>query len=486
MSVEASSEMAASPAWPTWQGTVVNGLYPLRRLLHGSGHSAVFLTECQAQQLPDAAIKIVPVERVTLAQLAHWRTVTELSHPRLVRLFDAGLCKLGGRQFLFVVMEYADQTLSQVLGNRALTAQEVREMLPLVLEALSFLHGKGLVHGRVKPANILVIHDQLKLASDSVRPAGEARASLEEPSAYEPPEASQGGFSAAGDIWSLGVTLIEALTQCRAWPEERSGTAWPPPGLPAEFADVVRQCLNRDPAQRPSATDLIAALAPPPPLPAPAVPQAVVHEAPTLAQARQPPAARARLPALVAAGSVTVLVAVWLGSRLFHGPPHSRQPASHPALSSSRHPGAVPQNASHKPTTPVPAPAALSASSDGAPSASQPLSAEVVSHPDQPAPSPPQISPSVVHAQMPAVPRSALKTIHGHVRVAVLVVVDRSGTVVDAHLRIPGPSAYFARLAKEAAMNWTFVPADGPDMREWLVRFEFTRAGVTGRATPRS
>jgi hypothetical protein len=129
VNVEASIE-ATTEFWPKWQGELINGVYPLRRLLNGSDHSAVFVTEGKAPDVPTAAIKIVPAERVILAQLSHWKTATGLSHPHLIRLLDAGLCQLGGRQFLFVVMEYAEQTLSQVLLQRALTAGEVQEMLP--------------------------------------------------------------------------------------------------------------------------------------------------------------------------------------------------------------------------------------------------------------------------------------------------------------------------------------------------------------------
>jgi TonB family protein len=87
---------------------------------------------------------------------------------------------------------------------------------------------------------------------------------------------------------------------------------------------------------------------------------------------------------------------------------------------------------------------------------------------------------------MPDVSRSALQTIHGRIKIAVLVVVDRSGMVIDAHLKNTGPSSYFARVASEAARKWTFTPADEPGTRQWLLRFEFTRSGVTGVATPGS
>ncbi len=88
---------------------------------------------------------------------------------------------------------------------------------------------------------------------------------------------------------------------------------------------------------------------------------------------------------------------------------------------------------------------------------------------------------------MPNVPRGARRTIHGHIKVAVLVIVDRSGNVIDARLQNPGPSWYFARLAREAARKWRFAPADEQDSRAWLLRFEFSRGGATGHATtPRS
>ena len=86
-------------------------------------------------------------------------------------------------------------------------------MLPPVLDALAFLHRNNLVHGELKPANILVVDDQVKLASDTVRPAGESRMSVVKPSALDPADGENDRLSAAGDIWALGRTMVEALTQ---------------------------------------------------------------------------------------------------------------------------------------------------------------------------------------------------------------------------------------------------------------------------------
>jgi TonB family protein len=505
VNVEASIE-TTTEFWPKWQSEVINGVYPLHRLLNGSDHSAVFLTECKALDVPNAAIKIVPVERVTLAQLSHWRTAAELSHPHLIRLLDAGLCQLGGRQFLFVVMEYAEQTLSQVLLERALTADEVQEMLPPILDALAFLHGKSLVQGELKPANVLVVNDQVKLASDTVRPAGEPRASTAEPSIYDPPEAEGGRLSPAGDIWALGITLVEALARSvPASPEKRSATGYLPTTVAPTLVDAVQRCLSHDPGSRPTAIDLGApfkrapqasgisvpqAVAPdapgraaPPPASGISVPQAVAPDAPGRAA---PPAESPKQLALapVIAAILITLVAVWAGLRLFRSQPSAQQPVASTVQPPSQQSAKAPAAALQTPETPLSAPPQVSAPLASAkPKASKPAPPRPVSRQsDQPAPALADVSPFVVHEEIPSVPRSARETIHGHVKVAVRVIVDRSGNVIDALLENPGPSRYFARLAKEAAGKWRFVPADTEDSRDWLLRFEFTRGGTTGHA----
>jgi TonB family protein len=91
----------------------------------------------------------------------------------------------------------------------------------------------------------------------------------------------------------------------------------------------------------------------------------------------------------------------------------------------------------------------------------------------------------VVHEEIPSVPRSARETIHGHVRVAVLVIVDPAGNVSDVILEDPGPSRYFARLARDAARKWRFAAEDKQDSRQWLLRFAFARGETTAHATPR-
>jgi len=475
-------------AWTKWESQVINGTFPLRRFLGGSDHSAVFLTEHKAQKLANAAIKLVPADPATAeAQLSHWRTAAALSHPHLIRLLDAGRCQLGGHQFLYVVMEYAEETLSQILPQRALSPDEVRQMLAPTLDALAFLHGKNLVQSQLKPANFLVVNDQLKLATDTIRQVGESAGSGTKSSLYDPPESKTGKTSPAGDIWALGVTLVEALTQCPpAWPDERSESPSLPTTLPASFADIVRRCLNRSPESRPTVADLTTWIKAPAAAPAPPS----QGPAPRTAIAASKAEHSGRLPIVPAATAVLILIAIWGGWRIFHGNSDAQQPAPNTSpITSAQNPPAQPdaQTSAQSPSAPVAtAPPAIEK-----PAQTKPVAEE----PTQPAPNqstednsqPP--SKQVLHEEIPDVPRSARNTIHGRIKVSVRVTVDTSGNVTDDTLENAGPSKYFARLASEAARKWKFAPAKGDDQdsREWLLRFEFARGGTTAHAArPRS
>src|ERR1700722_4945278 len=247
-----------SETWTRWEGQSVNGAFPLRRCLGSSDHSGVFLTEYAEQNLPNVALKLVPaIPTLADSQLSHWSAAASLEHPNLIRLFETGRCQLGGSHYLYVVMDYAEQNLAQLLLHRALSEGEVREMLPLTLEALAFLHSRDLVHGQLKPSNVLVVGNRLALSSDTIRPADEATASIGMLSIHNPPEARDGSFSTAGDVWALGVTLCQALTQRVPLKSgERRDLVVLPPDIPVAFNDILRRCLARNPAERPSAADL--------------------------------------------------------------------------------------------------------------------------------------------------------------------------------------------------------------------------------------
>ncbi len=245
-----------SDVWAKLEGHAVNGAFPLLRYLGRSNHSVVFLTESAKLARPELALKLVPaVPALAQLQLVRWRASAALIHPRLVQIFEAGQCRIGDRNFLYVVTDYADQNLAQLLERRALTEDETREMLAPVLDALAFLHEKKLVQGRLKPSNVLVVGDQLRLASDTIRPFSETGRTSRVTSAYTPPEACDGTRTAASDVWALGVTLCEALT--RQQPSGlHEGEIVLPPELSPVFRGVVARCVNRRARSRPTVNEL--------------------------------------------------------------------------------------------------------------------------------------------------------------------------------------------------------------------------------------
>jgi len=242
--------------WAKLEGHAINGVYPLLRHLGTTNHSVVFLTESAKLGRPELALKLVPsVPALAELQLARWRASAALLHPRLIQIFDSGQCQIGKRHFLYVVTDYADQNLAQLLERRALTEDETLEMLEPVLESLTFLHERQLVQGRLKPSNVLVVGDQLKLASDTIRPVSETGAASRVVSAYAPPEANEGTRTAASDVWALGVTLCEALTQHQP-ANLHEGDVVLPPQLAPVFRGVVARCLQRRARNRPTVKEL--------------------------------------------------------------------------------------------------------------------------------------------------------------------------------------------------------------------------------------
>lgn len=89
--------------------------------------------------------------------------------------------------------------------------------------------------------------------------------------------------------------------------------------------------------------------------------------------------------------------------------------------------------------------------------------------------------PAGQHQEFPEIPAQIRKSIRGHVKVSVRVIIDEGGSVFAALVDNPGPSRYFDKVAIEAAKKWTFPPA-GSSTRWKLVRFDFTRDGTTGQA----
>jgi len=249
-------------SWKQYEGQVINNAFPLQRYLGGSTESAVFLTQLAGPQSSKAVVKLVPEGASTDLQLSLWRRASKLTHPNLLQLYQGGRCRLADMDLLYVVMEYAEEDLSQILPQRALTPAEARDMLGPVLDALRDLHAQGLVHSRLKPSNILATSDQVKLSTDRLFTAGEVRKSTAKRTAYDAPEAATDALTPASDVWSLGILLIEVLTQRAPDSQARAPLQFAAESLAQPFRDIARHALESDPGLRWTIANIEASLNP--------------------------------------------------------------------------------------------------------------------------------------------------------------------------------------------------------------------------------
>jgi hypothetical protein len=111
--------MSGAEVWKTWEGRVVDGKFPLRHLLGGSDHSAVFLTERPGHGSKKFALKLIPADAGDAdRQLVRWRTAAQLSHPHVIPIYETGRC---GLTLLYIVTEYAEEDLSPTCFRRCWT-----------------------------------------------------------------------------------------------------------------------------------------------------------------------------------------------------------------------------------------------------------------------------------------------------------------------------------------------------------------------------
>ena len=237
--------------WKKLEGHILHDKFPLQKFLGSTSHSAVFLTQSPPPQPKTLAVKFITSRAKADFQASVLHSASKLRHPSLLRLLPGGRCQVEGADLVFVLMEYAEEDLGQVLPYRPLSEKEAREILGLLLEALSHIHSKGFAHTHIKPSNIMAIDGQLKISSDTVLPLGESRPAYRPVDAYDAPEAANATAAGSSDVWSLGVTLVEILTQQTpdSSPESQADPMVPST-IPQHYLDIAQHCLRRDPGLR--------------------------------------------------------------------------------------------------------------------------------------------------------------------------------------------------------------------------------------------
>lgn len=452
------------PIGAHWVGRAIDGRYPLVRCLFDSASCNVFETCAEELAQKRAAIKVLPIGQAA-GQISAWRAVQQLSHPNLEQVFATGHCDSDGTAIAYVVTELADELLSETVPGRVLTEDEVRGLIPPVLDALEMLHSGGIVHAHLEPSNILVVGNEIKVSTDAVELAG-GYMRREKWTLYDGPVQEDGPAETAQDLWAFGVLLVETLTRkLPEWTPSSVSDPVVPHGLPEPFGRMARACLRVNPGARCTAAEArllfegkpvgrledkakpteqfktVAAA------PEAGLPPQEWKPAPGLAARQTVPQAKAKtrsmLPLVWGALAAIVFVALlWMiGPRAGKektAPDSSPAGAQTESVSSAR-------SAEHKPLTDT---------TGGA----------------------------VAQRVLPTLLPAAQASIRGTVSVAIRVKANADGDVTDANFAQAGPSRYFARVSMDAARQWKFKPT--VDGGAWLVRFQYTQAGTQAEAGP--
>jgi hypothetical protein len=255
--------------------------FVLVRELGPGGMSRVFLGRDEVLDRP-VAVKIVESDpedpEVGLRFRREGRSAARLSHPNIVRVYDAGEDELDGSRVSYIVMEYVPcGDLKDMMDRTGPLPETMLSRVGTdVAAGLAHAHERGIVHRDVKPRNVLIDdRGSPKLADFGIARALDGTTSHNSAgsylgtAAYSSPEQLRGErVTAKSDVYSLGATLYHAAVGSQPFAgnsievanQHISRVPAPPTERGAKISEeteaLILECLAKDPARRPDAASV--------------------------------------------------------------------------------------------------------------------------------------------------------------------------------------------------------------------------------------
>lgn len=253
--------VGASPLGEEPIGTRI-GRYKLIEKIGEGGCGVVYLAEQEEPVRRRVALKIIKLGMETKSVIARFEAERQalaiMDHPNIARVFDAGATDRGPPYFVMELVRGVK--ITKYCDEQRLSTRKRLDLFIAVCHAIQHAHQKGIIHGDIKPSNIMVsLHDGVavpKVIDFGISKATEARLSdkllftsfmqlIGTPAYMSPEQAQMGGvdIDTRSDIYSLGVLLYELLT---------SKTPFDAQALLGVGLDEMRRTLRETEPSRPS------------------------------------------------------------------------------------------------------------------------------------------------------------------------------------------------------------------------------------------
>jgi serine/threonine-protein kinase len=284
---------------------MLGGKYRLLRRLGKGGMGRVYRARQDEPGIPlhrDYAVKVIEPSRAASEEYLEQfrreaRMLGRVRHDAIVSVTDSGVDRrAGGVPYIVTELLEGESLQDHVLRRGALSLEEALPILAQLASALDYLHGSGLVHGDVKPANVIMAKatgsetpmpklvdfglagkgESLDLLSAPTLPLGSDAPPLPVSDSLAPrggtplymaPEIVQGGFpTVLSDVYSFGVLAYVLLTRRVPFEEPGRLSGRGPsraasslnPALPEEADEILARALSPSPGERPpSASELV-------------------------------------------------------------------------------------------------------------------------------------------------------------------------------------------------------------------------------------